>query len=769
MLPPRRRPAREVFRPRRCGPWPGREAAPGGTEETWGAGMEIRRGVLVAVLVAVAAGPRPARAQPAGAVQERAGATVIEIPVNVIGRDGRPVAGLEAADFELYDDGKKQTLNAVELIELSGATPAGQTPEELPASARRLWLLVFDLSYTSSSGLLRARDGARDFVTASMSDRDLAAVGTLSVDTGWKLLVNFTRDRGQLAAAIDTLGLPGLAVRSPDPLGFAFAPPGTSGTNSGALAGGKGIKGGEVAEALREIQGLQRQSDDGQQRGRVTRLMDSLAGIGRVLDSVRGRKHVVYFSEGFETRLLSGRAGGASAGSRETQLQLGSGAGGALDPGTTQGANEAAISGEIWKVDNDARYGNSSLQERLTASLGLFGRSDAVLDAIDIGGLRAEGDAAGPKAGSGTDSLSTMAAETGGDFVRNANALGSELSAVAERTGRVYLLVYQPKALSKPGAFHKLKIEVKASGAKVLARSGYYEPRPYANLSPLERLLASGDLLTGGVPGEGLDGRLVVAPFPSPGAVPQVPVVVELSGASLLAGDKGDRATVQIYAYANDAAGALADYVATEVALDLTKTRESLKASGVKFYGTLYLPPGEYGVRVLARNAATGRAGVFSAPVSVPAIPGGAPTVLPPFFEEPAGRWVMVRAKARADAPEREPDYPFAIGGEAFIPSALPSVPAGSEARVAVFAYNFGGGKTSPLSVTGSAVGADGASRPIAVTVVKASDAERGGGRKLLLAFKPEGLPAGLYRLDIAVSDAATKASGLASSAFRVP
>ena len=732
--------------------------------------MRIQRGALIAVLLAAAACPPGAAAQAGGPVREQAGATIIEIPVNVIGRDGRPVAGLEPGDFVLYDDGKKQVLNAVDVIELSNAAAASSAapPAEVPASARRMWLLVFDTSYTSVSGLLRARDGARDFVTKSMPASDFAAVGTLSVDTGWKLLVNFTRDRGQLAAAIDTLGLPGLAVRSVDPLGFAFSPPGTTGSNGGGLASsGKGIKESDVEEALHDIQGLQHKSDDEQQRGRVVKLTDALAAMGRVLDAVRGRKHVVFFSEGFETRLLAGRAPGAA--SQHSQLELGSSTSGALDAGTTQGAGEAAINGEIWKVDNDARFGSSSLQDRLATSLGLFGRSDAVLDAIDIGGLRADGDAAGPKPGSGTDALATMASETGGAFVRNTNSLGSELAAVAERTGRVYLLVYQPKGLSKPGSLHKLKVEVKAPGVKVLARTGYYEPRPYANFSPLERLLASGDLLTGGARGDGLDGRLVVAPFPSPGATPQVPVVLELPGASLLAGDKGQTTGVQIYAYASDAGGSLADYAAAEVALDLAKTRESLAAGGVKFYGTLYLPPGEYGVRVLARNAATGRAGVFAARVVVPAMPGGAPTVLPPFFQEPAGRWVMVRAKPRADAPAREPDYPFAVGGDAFIPAALPVVPAGSEARVAVFAYNFGGGKASPLAVRGSVAGADGASRAVAVTVLKASDGERGGGRKLLLAFKPEGLSAGVYRFDVAVSDAATKAAGEASSAFLVP
>jgi len=732
--------------------------------------MRARPGVVGASVLAAAWPAAMALGQ--SSVQERANVTVLEIPVNVLGKDGMPIAGLEAKDFELWDDGKKQILNAVEVVDLPAAPGAASSEKAgVPASARRLWLFVFDLSYTSASGLLRARDGATRFVKSTMPDSDLAAVGTLSVDTGWKLLVNFTRDRAQLAAAIATLDLPGLAVHSADPLGFAFQPPGTVGNTGGGLASHrKGPNEADVEQAFREIQGLQRVSGDEQQRGQVTKLMNALAAMGRVLDSVRGRKHVVYLSEGFETRLLAGRAAGAAPTSQQTQLQLGSTSAGSLDSGTNQGSSEAAISGEIWRVDSDARFGSSSLQDRLMSSLALFGRSDAVLDAIDISGLRADGDAAGPKV-SGTDALATMASETGGAFVRNANDLGNELEKVAQRTARVYLLVYQPRSLSKPGVFHSLRVQAKVPGAKTLARTGYYEPRPYASLSPLERLLVSGDLVTGGgAPGENLAGRLVVAPFASPDGTPQVPVVLELPGASLLAGDRADRSTVQIYAYANDAGGGLADYAATEVALDLARVRAGLESFGLKFYGTLYLPPGEYGVRVLARNGSTGRAGVFSAHVLVPMIPGGAPAILPPFFEDAPGRWVMVRAKPRADAPEHEADYPFAVAGESFIPAASPQLSPGAEARVAVCTYNFGprGPRSEPLLVRGSVIGGDGASHPAKISVVKESDTERGGGRKLLLAFVPEGLAPGTYRLDVSVSDPGSGASGQAESSFEV-
>ena len=219
---------------------------------------------------------------------------------------------------------------------------------------------------------------------------------------------------------------------------------------------------------------------------------------------------------------------------------------------------------------------------------------------------------------------------------------------------------------------------------------------------------------------------------------------------------------MQVYAYAMNSSGTLADYVVSEMTLDLAKVRGGLEAGGLKFYGTLYLPPGDYGVHVLVREPATGRSGVFAANVQVPEIPGGAATVLPPFFPEPPGRWLMVRANPRADAPQRAADYPFAVAGEPFIPAALPTVAMGSETQVAVVTYNVTA-KVAALAVKGEVVSSDGQTRAVPLTIVKASDVERGGGRKLMLSWKPEGLTPGRYALKVAVSGA-----GESSAAFEV-
>jgi len=728
--------------------------------------LHYRASAACLTLLLTFALPAAAQKDSGQVVRERASVTVVEVPVNVIGKDGKPVAGLTADDFELYDDGKKQPISGFEVVDLQKAAAPTARPEGafgIPPSARRLWLIVFDLSFTSPTGLLRARDGARAFVSNSMKPDDLAAVGTLSVDTGWKLLINFTRDRQQLARAIDTLGLPGLAIRTGDPLAFAFAPPNPSGSPTGGS--GAASKGLTLAD-VKDLETLQRTANDDLARGRIAKLVGSLAGIGRVLDAVRGRKHVLFFSEGFETRLLSGNA---AAGDRSSSLQQPTGS--SLGSSSPQDTADAALSGEIWKVDSDARFGSSSMRDRLTAALSGFKRSDAVLDTIDISGLRTDASVEGDtrsKPGSGTDALFTMASETGGDFVRNANQLGGELEHVAERSGLVYLLVYQPK-LAKPGAFHALKVKVKTSGAKVIARSGYYEPRPYRSLSPLEQLLASGDLVTGGSRENAFPVQILAAPFAGQGGLAQVAVILEIPGRPLLTGDAGPKTAVHIFAYATDESGTLWDYATQEITLDLDRVRPGIEAGGLKFLATLSLPAGDYAIRTLVRNASTGGSAVAAARVRVTEVPGSTPVVLTPFFPEPAGRWTMVKAGPRPDAPARATEYPFSVGGESFIPSALPFVASGATAQVAVVTFNLGGGaRPEPLQVLPEIVGADGKARQLDVQISRRSDREREGGRAMLLAFKPEGLEPGRYLFKVRVSDRASRRTAEASTAFEV-
>lgn len=706
------------------------------------------------VLLLASAAAATAQKNAAAVVHEKASATVIEVPVNVIGKDGKPLAGLTAADFELYDNGKKQEISGFEVVNLRrpAADAANPFPEAPPAAARRHWLLLFDLSYASPTGLIRARDGARSFVEKDMAPSDLAGVATLSIENGWKLLENFTSDRVQLGHAINTLGLVKTGVRTNDPLAFAFVQPGPA---QETASGPQQAAADAFKEYFADLQRLQLNASGERERGRVAQHVGSLGQIAQVLNSVRGRKYVLFFSEGFESRLLMGNAGKTASPLGQTDA-------------TQDTSAEAVLHGEIWKVNSDTRFGSSATRGFLTNAMSVFRRADVVLDTIDISGLRADGEVT-RRAGSGTDALFTLANETNGDFIRNANQLSGDLRKVIERTDLVYILAFQPTNPSKPGAFHELAVKVKAPTSRISCRSGYYEPRPYRSLTPIERVLASGDLLSAGGGPAQLPVNMLVAPFASDGKVAQVPVILEIAGKSLLEGDTTASSQIQIYAYASDANGTLTDYLTQEIGLDLKQLRTKLEAGGIKYYGTLFLPPGRYILRALVRNGFTGRSSLTTAALTVPAVPGGAPTVLPPFFQDPAASWVMVKTNARTNASTVPAEYPFAIGGDSFVPAVLPALSSGAPAQVTVMTLNFGAAeKVEPLQLLTEILDSDGKPRNVDVQILRRSDKERDGARALLLSFKPQGLEPGRYLFKARVSDRVSRRTAEASTAFEV-
>src|SRR3954468_5596970 len=111
---------------------------------------------------------------------------VIELPVTVLDASGTPVRGLTSANFALYDEKKKQPITSFDAIDF--ASEASNAPATAIApmnpAARRSFVLLFDLGFTSPRSMSRAQDAARRFVTESTGPRDLVAVCTASPDPG---------------------------------------------------------------------------------------------------------------------------------------------------------------------------------------------------------------------------------------------------------------------------------------------------------------------------------------------------------------------------------------------------------------------------------------------------------------------------------------------------------------------------------------------------------------------------------------------------------
>src|SRR5687768_3153834 len=176
--------------------------------------------------------------------------SVVTVPVFVTDRHGKAIAGLSASDFEVTDEGRSVPLIGFHEVDVHDPASAASLRGSL--AGRRQFLLLFDLSFSDVSGLVRSRASAIEFVTRTMADSDLAAVATFSANHGVRLLVGFTPDRLQLRKAIETLGVLQLDRRA-DPLGLAYDLTDVGSALADAVAE-PGTSPGGIGDTLRAIQ-----------------------------------------------------------------------------------------------------------------------------------------------------------------------------------------------------------------------------------------------------------------------------------------------------------------------------------------------------------------------------------------------------------------------------------------------------------------------------------------------------------------------------------
>jgi Flp pilus assembly protein TadD len=240
----------------------------------------------------------------------------------------------------------------------------------------------------------------------------------------------------------------------------------------------------------------------------------------------------------------------------------------------------------------------------------------------------------------------------------------------------------------------------------------------------------------------GGDLALAALALPAAGGVPpgeeraSVLVVVEIDGATFLDRNQSGVARVELYAYAVAADRSVAADLVEVFAVDVGALGESIWQSGLKFFGHLELPAGEFNLRVLVRNAGSGAWGLTAVPLRVPARP--APFLVIP---DPAARdaWLPVRAS-------QDPGAALSAAGEPVVPGARPVLVAGRQA----VALLFGLGPEQPpppwrlefLSVAAAGEPAVAASAEVAAA---GGDAAAPGGRPI--RFQVPELPTGPYLL----------------------
>jgi VWFA-related protein len=644
-----------------------------------------------------------------GQVRETVNVNLVEVPVTVVDRNGNPVRGLTADKFELIDQGQKRPITSFEVIDFA-STPQTRGISPLNPAARRSFLLLFDLSFSSPLGRTKAQEAARNFIARSMQRRDLAAVGTIDIERGFRLLTAFTTDRNILASAVSSP----INFRSSDPLQISgaqtFEPTPTVQVQVNPDRHG-------VDDFVKEIQRGQNRLDDQFNRGRIERQVNLLGSLARTLRMLPGRKQVVFFSEGFDPRLVQGRDARAM----------------------TEAMEEMALveHGEAYKVDSDARFGSSSSLSILDQMSRAFRGSDVVLHGVDIRGVRVQNDLEiGAKINS-NDGLFLLSNPTGGEVFRNSNDLDNDLQRMLRQQEVVYILGFQAPTAT-PGKFHDLKVRLRSAGSvRVFHRAGYYESGAE---NALERALTNAEIVLNDLPQADIGVAALAAAFPTTERA-QVPVILEISGSDLAKNSRTSQFNVEIYVYAFDEDGIVRDRMFQRLQLDLAKVGEKILGSGIKYYATLSLPAGKYAIKSLVRIPESEKRGYARVDVLVP--PSSDVAVSPPFFFEEPGKWLMVKGGSHDTT---NAAYPFQINGEPFIPSAAVSLRNGEPRQFAVFVYNAAADEVTWEATVSDADGTTRAANPKMMKQLQGDDVT-----KLMFQYSPEDGDHGAARLDVTI------------------
>ena len=350
----------------------------------------------------------------------------------VVTKDGKIVPNLTAADFEIFEDGRRQTITSFTYISNVGATPAGPVakdatpvplgPIKRDVPRRTMALIVDDLGL-SAEGLARTAQQLKKFIAEQLQPNDLVAV----IRTGGEMgaLQQFTNNKFLLNRAVDKLrwnacsriGISVFRAAESDPSIFrpmSVPVPDPCGGYS------------------------------------LSKTMKALQFVVDALGELPGRKAMVVFSDSLP---------------RQDQEV------------SVQGAQANTIM--PFATENSILFYN--LAEKAI-------RASVVIYSVDTQGLATTGITAadsinGPQINNLHASRSALlldrreggallARQTGGFQVRNSNSFG--LDRIAEDQSGYYLLGYRPTTETFNRRFHNIKANVKGAGLSLRTRKGFY-------------------------------------------------------------------------------------------------------------------------------------------------------------------------------------------------------------------------------------------------------------------------------------------------------
>jgi VWFA-related protein len=630
--------------------------------------MRTRMAAVLLLLACTWAWPRPwppatvhaQAATPQEAPLFRTGTRIVVQAVMVKDADGRPVEGLTARDFVVTEDGQPQDLAFVEYQRLASepGTPAPAPVNRPPAGAvdvpsatqasfapppsgdgrfrdRRLLVLYFDLSAMPAGDQMRAYRAALTYIDADMSPADLVAIVTYE-GGAVRVKQDFTDNRASLQATIGTL----IYGEDKDGDGVRDEPDSSS-------AFGQGDAEFNIFNTDRQLSALQTA---------VT-----------MLRAFPEQKSLIYFGSGLR---LNGTDNTA-------QLRA-----------TTNAAVRANVT--INPVDARGLVAQAPLGDASQRSPGGVGMFSGQLAMATVNGFQRS-----------QDSLHALAKDTGGLSLFDSNDLTRGIVQAARAMTSYYLIGYYSTHTAADGRFRRVKIGLAAGRAGQLAyREGYYADKAFARLSGAERERQLEEALMLENPVTDIPIALEVNYFQLNRAEYFVPVAVKIPGSELaLARRRGaQRTQLDFIGEVKDDFGVTIQNVRDKLDIRLSdQTAADLASRPIQYETGFTLLPGNYVIKLLARDAEAGRIGTYQTSFTIPNL-NREETRLPiSSVVLGSQRVALADALHNARTDGAETVHPLVHEGQKLIPSVTRVFSTSRDMHVFLQAYERGATSTQPL------------------------------------------------------------------------
>jgi VWFA-related protein len=593
--------------------------------------------VAVPMPAAPPASPQSPKQNPASVL--RTSSDLVRIDVEVTDKSGKPIKGLRADQFAVTDNGKPQAISTfsyadIESIEAAGTEDAKpivvpvdnagpNAPSEEAISDqlrdRRLIVLFFDLTSMQTDDLIRAHDAAQKFVKQQMTKADVVAVVAFS--TRLNVLANFTNDRAIIDKAIAQL----TANSSSDLANPLYA----------------AAENGEYD--VQEYTGAAFTPDETEFNVFNTdQKLAAVEGLANVLGGIPGRKALVEFT------------GGITQTGEENRTQL---------RAATDAANRADVS--IYSIDSRGLFAtppggdtttNAATGNSMFTGASVFHQSDQREDS--------------------RDTLATLSTDTGGKAFFDLGDLSDAFPKIQQDNTGYYLIGYRLGAdVKRDGRWRSIRVKVNAPGAHIRYRDGYYAPRDFQHLEKEDRDQQLADAVNSDNPVVELPVAVETGMFRLSEQQSYVPVAAKISASALDWAEKHGKRQAE-FDFAVDvravpsgqAVAQLRD--TTQVNLDPERFQQ-INQKNLLYQGGVVLAPGNYKLKLVARENESGKIGTFEQNLSVPAAQPGKMTLSTVLLSSqlvPVQKSSEVQTKAQG-VRAKLANSPLEINGETIVPS----------------------------------------------------------------------------------------------------